>query len=467
MDGAIDYTEKAVAEGSAQPAVPDGLPAPQRHWAVLGIMMGLMLSVMESTMVNVALPTIARELNVSGAASVWIVNAYNLSILAFLLPCAAWGERIGLQRVFRLGMAVFMCASLGCMLSDTLVQLCVFKVIQGVGAAAMMSMMGGLTRFTYPSHLFGRGIGINAMTVAVSSMLGPLVCSLILSIANWHWLFFLNIPLCVFALYVTRLLPQTPRKHKPFDYVSAVLCAFTLCLFVFSVDHIYSHSLRSVAGMAVALVCGYILVRRVRHEDQPLVPLDLFRIEPFAFAVMASAFSFAGYMVALVALPFHLQLFFGLTQLQAGYLLGVWPIGSGMMALVAARLAERYSASVLAGIGASVMGFAMLGLACVPAYTPVPVLAVFITLVGVGFGFFQMPNNKAMLSSAPRERSGAAGGVQATTRVFSQSMGAALVAFALALPVLQTTTIALLCGCACTLAAVAVNVIRFRVQRAP
>ena len=219
--------------------------------------------------------------------------------------------------------------------------------------------------------------------------------------------------------------------------------------------------------MVVALVCGYILVRRVRHEDQPLVPLDLFRIEPFAFAVMASAFSFAGYMVALVALPFHLQMFFGLTQLQAGYLLGVWPIGSGMMALVAARLAERYSASVLAGIGASVMGFAMLGLACVPAYTPVPVLAVFITLVGVGFGFFQMPNNKAMLSSAPRERSGAAGGVQATTRVFSQSMGAALVAFALALPVLQTTTIALLCGCVCALAAVAVNVIRFRVQRAP
>lgn len=442
----------------------DGLPVPRRYWAAAAVALGILLSVMDSTVVNVALPTIARELNVSASASVWVVNTYNLAILAFLLPCAALGERVGMQRVFRCGLVVFMLASFACMLADSLFVLCVFKMVQGIGAAAIMSMMGGLTRFNYPAQLFGRGIGINAMVVAVGSMLGPVVCSAVLAVASWHWLFALNVPVSAVALWMSRHLPETPRQKHSFDYVGALLNAVTLCLFVYSVDHLFQSPLRSLAGVFAALAFGMVLLHRMRAQDHPLLPLDLFRIERFRFAVFASGFSFAGYMAALVALPFHLQHYFGMTQQETGYLLAVWPVGSGAMALLAARLSERYSASVLAGIGAMVMGGAILGLACVPSTVPKILLAVFITLVGVGFGFFQMPNNKAMLSAAPKARSSAAGGVQATTRVFSQSIGAALVSLALALP-LQAgypTRIALWGGCMCALAAVAVNVRRFR-----
>ena len=442
---------------------PDGLPTPQRYWAAAAVALGIMLSVLDVNIVNVALPVLARELGVTASASVWVVNSYNLSVLAFLLPCAALGERFGLQNVFRFGLTVFVLGSLGFMFSNTLTELCIFKVFQGIGGAAMMSMMGGLTRFNYPAHLFGRGIGINAMVVAISSMAGPMVGSAILHYANWHWLSFLCIPIGLTALILSRFLACIPRQKKKFDYVNAVLCALALCLFVYSLDNLVAYPVPAVAGVFMAILCGWVLIRRSRGLDAPLVPVDLLRIETFRFAVYVSGFSFAASMVALVCLPFHLQAVFGLTQLEVGYFLVVWPLGSGSMALLAARLAERYSAAVLAGIGASVMAFAMFFLALAPGDTPRGLLLVFIALVGVGFGFFQTPNNKVMLSAAPKKRSGAAGGAQATTRVFSQSIGAAIVAVSLALPVAEPTKVALWGGFICALMAAVINIVRYKV----
>ncbi|MGL4666668.1 MAG: MFS transporter [Saezia sp.] len=440
----------------------DGLPTPQRYWAAAAVAMGISMSVLDANIVNVALPVLAKELGVSESSSVWVVNAYNLSVLAFILPCAALGERLGLERVFRFGLMVFILGSLGFMFSNTLSELCLFKVFQGVGGAAMMSMMGGLTRFNYPAQLFARGIGINAMVVSMSSMAGPMIGSAILHYASWHWLSFLSIPVGLTALLLSRFLASTPQKKNKFDYVSAVLCAFTLCLLVYSIDRLVDYTRFAVVGGVVAVACGWVMIRRARKQDAPLVPVDLLRIDTFRFAIYVSSFSFAASMVALVCLPFHLQSVFGLTQLEVGYFLVVWPLGSGTMALVAARLVERYSASILAGIGASAMAVAMLGLAVVPADVHRGVLLFFIALVGVGFGFFQTPNNKVMLSAPPRERSGAAGGVQATTRVFSQSIGAAIVALALALPVAQPTKIALWGGFICALMAAVVNMVRYK-----
>lgn len=441
----------------------DGLPTPQRYWAATAVALGIMLSVLDVNIVNVALPVLAKELGVSPSSSVWVVNAYNLSVLAFILPCAALGERFGLQRVFRFGLIVFVLGSLGFMFSSTLEHLCMFKVFQGVGGAAMMSMMGGLTRFNYPVHLFARGIGINAMVVSFASMAGPMIGSAILHYANWHWLSFLSIPVGLTALLLSRFLAPIPGQKKNFDYVSAMLCAFTLCLFVYALDNLVAYTMLAVSGMGVALACGYLLVRRSRGQSAPLVPVDLLRIDTFRFAIYVSSCSFAASMAALICLPFHLQSVFGLSQLQVGYFLMVWPLGSGTMALLAARLSDKYSAAVLAGVGASVMSFGMLGLAIAPAGTPEGLLLTFIALVGVGFGFFQTPNNKAMLSAAPRERSGAAGGMQATTRVFSQSIGAAIVALALALPVAEPTKIALWGGFLCALMAAIINIMRYKV----
>src|ERR1700742_979890 len=178
----------------------DGLPQPQRYWAILTIAIGLVMAVMDGAIANVALPTIARDLDASPAFSIWIVNGYQLAITISLLPLASLGEIIGYRRVYLAGLVLFTIASLLCALAHTLVLLTAARIIQGFGAAGIMSVKMALVRYIYPRDLLGRGIGLNAMVVAVSAAVGPTVAAGILAIGTWPYLFAVNIPLGIWAL---------------------------------------------------------------------------------------------------------------------------------------------------------------------------------------------------------------------------------------------------------------------------
>jgi hypothetical protein len=148
------------ASATRPPQHPDGLPLPRRYWAMVAIALAITMSVLDSTIVNVALPTIARELHASAAASIWVVNAYQLAILVLLLPLASLGEIVGYRRISQAGLAVFTLASLGCAFAPNLLALSIARVVQGVGAAGIMSVSGALVRFTYPHRYPGRAVGI-------------------------------------------------------------------------------------------------------------------------------------------------------------------------------------------------------------------------------------------------------------------------------------------------------------------
>src|ERR1700746_3125683 len=164
---------------------PDGLPLPQRHWAILTIALGLIMAVVDSAIANVALPTIAGDLNASPAFSIWIVNGYQLAITISLLPLSSLGEIIGYRRVYLAGLLLFTLASLFCALAHTLALLTLARIVQGFGAAGIMSVNAALVRFTYPRNQLGRGIGINAIVVAISAAAGPTIAAGILAIATW------------------------------------------------------------------------------------------------------------------------------------------------------------------------------------------------------------------------------------------------------------------------------------------
>ena len=144
----------------ASPEAPDGLPQPERRWAMIAIGLAIMMAVLDGTIANVALPTIARDLNATPADSVWVVNAFQLVITVLMLPLASLGEIVGYRRVYRIGLAVFTLSSLACALSDSLLALTLARVVQGVGAAGLMSVNAALVRFIYPRRMLGRGIGI-------------------------------------------------------------------------------------------------------------------------------------------------------------------------------------------------------------------------------------------------------------------------------------------------------------------
>src|ERR1700760_541390 len=178
----------------------DGLPQPQRDWAILTIALGLVMSVIDGSIANVALPTIAADLDAEPAFSIWIVNGYQLAVTISLLPLASLGEIIGYRRVYLAGLVLFTLASLFCALSHTLLLLTVARIVQGFGAAGILSVNSALVRFIYPRAQLGRGIGINAMVVATSAAVGPTVAAAILAVSTWPYLFAINVPLGIVTM---------------------------------------------------------------------------------------------------------------------------------------------------------------------------------------------------------------------------------------------------------------------------
>jgi len=409
---------------------PDGLPIPRRYWSIAGIVLALGMSVLDSSIANVALPSIARDFHETNAASIWVINAYQVAILAALLPLASLGEIVGYRRVSQVGLVVFVLASLGCAFATSLLSLSLARVLQGLGAAGIMSVNAALVRFTYPQRLLGRAIGINAFTVAVCAVLGPTIASAILAVAHWRWLFAVNVPIGTLTLIIAaRAWPESDRSHRPLNYGGTVLNILTFCLLVSGLQSLAHDSATALAY--AELVAGAVAATWfVRHELQraaPLVPFDLLKIRLFSLSIATSISSFMAAAMALVSLPFEIQRI-GHTAVETGLLMTPWPAALAVAAPIAGRLADRYPAGILGGIGLTTLGAGLLLLAFFPAGGGSPDFVWRMALCGVGFGMFQTPNNRALLSSAPRSRSGAAGGMLGTARLLGQTLGAAGVA---------------------------------------
>ncbi|MBN9579771.1 MAG: MFS transporter [Alphaproteobacteria bacterium] len=442
---------------------PDGLPLPQRYWAIVTIALGITMAVMDSAIANVALPTIAADMHTDPAFSIWIVNGYQLAITITLLPLSSLGDIIGYRRIYLGGLVFFTLASLGCALSDSLVTLTAARVIQGFGAAGVMSVNTALVRYIYPQAMLGRGIGINALVVAVSAAVGPTIAGGILAVANWPWLFAINIPFGLAALAVgIRALPVSVKAPHKFDFTSASLSALTFGLLIGAIDllgHGQGFPLFLLEMLAVAGL-GYILTKRQLAMPAPLLPVDLLRIPIFTLSVATSISSFAAQMLALVSLPFLLQTDLHFSAVETGLLITPWPIAIGFAAPLAGRLSDRYSAGVLGGIGLLIFAAGLLSLAFLPHHPTYFDIVWRMAMTGAGFGLFQSPNNRAMLAAAPRERSGGASGMLGTARLLGQTTGAALVALLFSRVPENATTVALMIATGFALAASAVSMAR-------
>ena len=180
----------------------DGLPMPKRIWAVVSVGFALCMSVLDINIVNIVLPTLSHDFGTSPAVTTWIINGYQLAIVISLLSFSALGEIIGYRKVFLSGIGLFCITSLICALSDSFWTLTVARIFQGFSASAITSVNTAQLRYIYPKSQIGRGMGINAMVVAISAAAGPSVASGILSIASWHWLFAINVPLGLTALFL-------------------------------------------------------------------------------------------------------------------------------------------------------------------------------------------------------------------------------------------------------------------------
>lgn len=446
---------------------PDGLPFPRRIWAVIAASLALVMSVLDANIVNIVLPTLSREFGTTPSLTIWVMNAYQLAITISLLSFSSLGDIYGYRKVFLSGVAVFCVTSLVCALSTSFWMLTIARVLQGFGAAAITSVNTAQLRTIYPRQYLGRGMGINAMVVAVSAVAGPSVASAILSLGSWHWLFAINIPLGLAALWMgLKFLPKNEqRQNRKFDKISAIANAFTFGLLIYSMEGFAHHESTDMLLLQLALlaVVGTYYIRRQFQQEAPLLPVDLLKIPIFSLSVVTSICSFTAQMLALVSLPFFLQNILERTEVATGLLLTPWPVATLITAPLAGYLVEKIHAGLLGCLGMLIFGCGLYLLSTLTSPTDGAIIWR-MAVCGIGFGLFQTPNNSTIMSSAPIKRSGGASGMIGTARLLGQTSGATLVALLFNLiPQGQSISSCLLLGAG--FAAVAAIVSCFRLSQ--
>ena len=440
-----------------------GLLGPRRGFAIAAVLAAMVLAVLDAAIVNVALPTMARSLQVTPASSFWIITAYQMALVMGLLPCAALGESLGHRRVFTMGVALFTVASAFCALAPSLPWLIAARFLQGLGGAAIMALGIALLRLAVPHSQLGAAIGWNALVVALSSAAGPTIGAVILSGLSWPWLFALNLPLGGLVLLATRALPDPPGTARRLDRLSVTLSAGSFASLVVGAELLATNTGLAASLLATAALGLAVLVRREMPKQAPLIPLDLLRAESFRTSVIASVCCFAGMTMGLLALPFYLEQSLGLDTLMTGLYMTPWPLTVALAAPVAGRLANRVSTAWLCAAGGVCLAIGLAATSLLPLQS-YPLLLIPLTMLcGLGFGLFQVPNNRNMFLSAPSERSGAAGGMQGTARLVGQTAGSVSMSLLFAMASVDTATrIGLGIGAVLTLAAGLVSTLRFR-----
>ncbi len=303
----------------------DGLPLPRRRVAYVTLAIVVAMSVLDGTIANTALPTIARDLRATPTESIWVVNGFQLAVTASLLSFAALGQLRGPARVYRVGVAIFVVGSLASALARSLPELIAARAFQGLGASAVMALSPAILRDIFPRAQLGRALGLNALVVATSAAAGPTIGGLILALLPWPWLFAINVPLGIASIAMNRALPREPRNRGWLDAPSVVMSAVGFSLLIWGVDALGRHEPDwSVAlRLAVGLVCAVAFVRRQFVLPRPMIALDLFRIRPFAFAATTSFATFSAQGLSYIALPFYFQIALGRTPLESGLLADV------------------------------------------------------------------------------------------------------------------------------------------------
>jgi MFS transporter, DHA2 family, multidrug resistance protein len=408
----------------------EGFTSAQRCFAAAAIMLGIFMGALDSSIVNIALPDIASAFRVGQATVVWVVNSYQVSSAVFMLIFAALARELGQRRVFGAGVVIFTVSSLGCAMSGSIGVLVTMRALQGIGYAAMVTVGLGLYRVIFPPKSLSAVLGWNALVVSFGTTIGPVTGGLIISHFSWPWLFLINLPLGLIAVFYTyRSLPSDAGRMTGFDLIGSLLSAVALSGLVAGVDQLGSWSGGHLAIILVlSVLVGALWIYWQRRAETPLVPLEIFHSRRFSMAIFSSLCMFTAQGLAMVALPFVLQHEYGCSVLQSAFVFMPWPLAVVVVAPIAGKLAARINGTLLSSAGVIVMSIGLGAIAFLPAQVSVATILWRIGLCGVGYGLFLPPNNSEILSNVPRALSSIGSGVLSTAKTIGQSLGTALVA---------------------------------------
>lgn len=401
-------------------------------WLVLIIVgLGSFMSAMDGSIVNIAIPLIREQYSASISDVSWVSAAYLLVISSLLLSVGRLGDMLGFKRVYSAGYVIFGLGSLFCGLAPSLPMLIGARVVQGVGAAILMAIGPALITTSFPGTQRGRALGLQATLTYTGLTLGPSLGGWVAGQFGWHWVFLINVPIAIVGavLALTRLRPAGGPTRQPFDLAGALLFTLGLTSLLLALNEAGMWGWSSAPTLGLILTGLVLLALFVWHEGRtahPMLPLGLFRVPAFSGGVGAALLQYAASFMLSFLLPFYLQDFRALAPSQAGGVMTIQPLAMVAVAALAGWLADRVGTRLpaTAGMVASATGLWFIGHS--GAATPLPLIMLFLGLIGLGNGLFVPPNNSSIMGSAPRNRQGVASALLAAARNVGMVTGVAL-----------------------------------------
>jgi len=403
-----------------------------RKWYVMAaVAMGVFLATIDGSIVNVALPTLVRELNADFTSVQWVVLAYLLTLATLLLSIGRLGDMKGKKPIYTLGFVIFTTGSVLCGISPSIIWLVIFRVIQAIGATMILALGMAIVTESFPPSERGKALGISGTVVSIGIVIGPTLGGLIIDLLSWNWIFFVNLPIGILGtLMVVRFVPAIhPIGKQRFDYWGALTLfasLFALLLGLTIGQRVGFVDIRILILFITGLFFLGLFFRLESRIAEPMVDLRLFRNGLFSINLVTGFITFVAIAGTIILMPFFLENVLGYNTRQVGLLLATIPIAMGIIAPMAGSLSDRFGTRPITVIGLIILLVGYYALSSFNAQTNTMGYLLRFLPIGIGMGVFQSPNNSAIMGTAPRGKLGIVSGMLAMNRTLGQTTGIAV-----------------------------------------
>lgn len=407
-------------------------PKSNYHWYVLAtVFVGTFMAPLDSSIVNIAIPSLTKYFSVGITTVEWVVMAYLLTTSSLLLSAGRLGDMVGHKRIYIIGFITFTAASALCGFSGTVQQLVFFRVVQALGATCMMSTSPAILTDAFPPTERGKALGLISISVAIGLTVGPTLGGFIVHNFGWRWIFFVNIPIGIIVSIMAAFILRESKLPtvKRFDFGGSTTAFFSLfsILLALSMGDKWGWNSPQIIGLFVATAVFTALFLTIENKiSEPMLDLSLFKLRLFTAANISALINYAALFVATFLVPFYLRDVFGESIQKTGLILTAIPLLTGIAAPISGTLSDKIGSRMLSTAGLAINALALFGLSRTSVDGGVIPIALLLGAFGLGAGLFQSPNSSAIMGSVPRHRLGIAAGMQATMRNVGMVLGVAM-----------------------------------------
>jgi EmrB/QacA subfamily drug resistance transporter len=404
-------------------------------WAILlTLSLGFFMTLLDLTIVNIAIPSMVEKLDASLDEILWVLNGYVLVLAVLLITAGRLGDLHGQRNLFIAGVTVFTIASLACGISQNPAELIAARAIQGLGAALLMPQTMAIIIGTFPGDRRGTALGVWGAVAGVATIAGPSLGGLLVTAFDWRWIFFVNLPIGVLVLLMAVFLVPDARMERPHRLDLGGVLVATAALFCLTFALIegqryqWNAAIWALLAAAAVLFVVFLLHQRARQDREPLVPFTLFRDRNFTVMNLVGATVSIGMVGVFLPITIYLQNVLGYSALKAGLVLAIMSVMGMFLAPVAGRLSDRFSGKYILMGGLALYAFGNLWfLAVAGVDTNWPTFIAPMTVAGLGVGCVFAPMATEAMRSVPPRLAGAASGVNNTIRQVGSVLGGAAV----------------------------------------